>query len=75
MFPSLQGKSLIHEITMLYQLHIFTHLINIMAQEATLMPHLFISFSSNKKNNGEYSRMTLVAFTYRVLKVCIVTGI
>jgi len=49
MFPSLQQKSLIHKITMLYQLHIFTHMINIMAQEATLMPHFFISYSSNKK--------------------------
>jgi hypothetical protein len=49
MFSSLQGKSPIHEITMLYQLHIFTHMINIMAQEATLMPQFFISYSSNKK--------------------------
>jgi hypothetical protein len=31
MFPSVQRKSLIHEITMLHQLHIFTHMINIMA--------------------------------------------
>jgi hypothetical protein len=34
---------------MLYQLHIFTHMTNIMAQEATLMPRFFISYSSNKK--------------------------
>lgn len=34
---------------MLYQFHILTHMINIMAQEATLMPHFFISYSSNKK--------------------------
>ena len=49
MFSSLQGKILTHEITMLYQFYTLAHMINIMAQEATQMPHFFISYSSNKK--------------------------
>ena len=34
---------------MLYQFYTLAHMINIMAQEATQMPHFFISYSSNKK--------------------------